>query len=315
MNSKIPIPIARGTRRTEASRNELVELLARTIQEDGFIKPLKNLYLNRASSLKKPIHSVYKPAFCVVAQGSKEFFLSHERYVYDPFHYLLVTAELPLVGQVLEASKEQPYLSVRLDLDPTLVGSVMIEAGDVSPKHHVEAKAINVSELDEDLLDAVVRLVRLVETPTEALFLAPLITREIIYRLLMGQQRERLLHIASSVGYTPDIARAIERINQDFDQPLRVEGIARELGMSVSGFHHHFKKVTAMSPMQFQKRLRLQEARRLMLGEGIDAADAAYRTGYQDASQFSRAYKSLFGLPPMRDVERLRGAAKESAAS
>ena len=126
----------------------------------------------------------------------------------------------------------------------------------------------------------------------------------------MGEQGGRLRHLASLGGYTPDIARAVERLRQDFDQPLRIEQIAGELGMSVSGFHHHFKAVTAMSPLQFQKQLRLQEARRLMLGDGLDAASAAYRVGYNDASHFNREYKSLFGEPPMRDVQRLREAAE-----
>jgi AraC-like DNA-binding protein len=171
-------------------------------------------------------------------------------------------------------------------------------------------RAINVSSLDAGLLDAVVRLVRLLDTPTEAPFLAPLITREIVYRLLMGEQGDRLRHIAVLGGYTPPIARAIERLRKDFDQPFRIEDIARELGMSVSGFHHHFKAVTAMSPLQFQKQMRLQEARRLMLGEHLDAASAGYRVGYDDASHFNREYKSLFGLPPMRDVERLREVAR-----
>ena len=302
------------THRMQASRNELVELLARALREDGALEPLKGLHLNRASSVMEPLHSVYEPVFCVIAQGSKEIFLSNERYVYDPSHYLLVTAELPLVSRLLEASKDQPYLALRLELDPTLVGSVMVEAGDIPPKKHTDVKAVNVSSLDMGLLDAVVRLIRLLEAPAEAPFLAPLITREIVYRLWTGEQRERLRHIAASGGYTPHIARAIERLHQDFDQQLRIDSIARELGMSVSGFHHHFKAVTAMSPLQFQKRLRLQEARRLMLGEGLDATSVAYRVGYHDASHFNREYKSLFGLPPMRDMERLRGTAHQPAA-
>ena len=168
-------------------------------------------------------------------------------------------------------------------------------------------RAIDVSPLDMHLLDALVRLVRLLDSPAEAQVLMPLITREIIYRLLRGEQGTRLRHVAILGGYTSDIARAVARLRQDFDQPLRIENLAHELGMSVSGLHHHFKAVTAMSPLQFQKRLRLQEARRLMLGEDLDAASAAYRVGYQDASHFNREYKSLFGVPPMRDVQRLRG--------
>jgi AraC-like DNA-binding protein len=305
--------VEREAHRAQVSRDELAELIARAIREDGAVEPLKGLHLNRASSPKEPLHSVYDPVFCVIAQGSKEVFLSTERYQYDPYHYLLVTAELPLLSHVLDASQERPYLSLRLDLDPTLVGSVMVEAGRPSPQKHTDVRAIDVSALDAGLLDAVVRLVRLLDTPAEAPFLAPLITREIVYRLLVGEQGDRLRYIAALSGYTPYIARAIERLHKDFDQPLRIDGIARELGMSVSGFHHHFKAVTAMSPLQFQKRLRLQEARRLMLGEHLDAASAAYRVGYDDASHFNREYKNLFGLPPMRDVERLRQGARESA--
>jgi AraC-like DNA-binding protein len=312
MDSMASQQIDRETHRTQANRDELVERIAQAIREDGKIEPLKGLHLNRASSPTEPVHTMSDPAFCVIAQGSKEIFLGNERYLYDPAHYLLLTTELPLAGQVLEASKGRPYLSLRLELDPTLVGSVVVEVGDVAPKNHPDVKAINVSSLDADLLDAVVRLVRLLDTLTEAPFLAPLITREIIYRLWMGEQRDRLRHIAALGGYTSHITRAIERLHQDFDQPLRIDGIARELGMSVSGFHHHFKAVTAMSPLQFQKRLRLQEARRLMLGEGLDATSAAYRVGYHDASHFNREYKSLFGLPPMRDMERLRGTARKS---
>ncbi|MBI1882504.1 MAG: AraC family transcriptional regulator, partial [Chloroflexi bacterium] len=273
----------------------------------------RGLHLHRSSSSKEPVHSVSDPAFCVIAQGSKEVFLGNERYQYDPAHYLLFTAELPVVSQVIEASPERPYLSLRLDLNPTLVGSVMVEAGHPSPQTHAEVRAINVSALDTGLLDALVRLARLLDTPVEAPFLAPLITREIVYRLLMGEQSGRLRHIAVLGGHTHRIVRAIERLRQEFDQPLRIDDIAQDLGMSVSGFHHHFKAVTAMSPLQFQKQMRLQEARRLMLGEQLDAASAGYRVGYDDASHFNREYKRLFGIPPMRDVERLREAARASA--
>jgi AraC-like DNA-binding protein len=190
----------------------------------------------------------------------------------------------------------------------------MVEAGHFAPRSHSAVKAIDVSPVDAGLLDAVVRLVRLLDSPTEARFLAPLVTREIVYRLLMGEQGGRLHHVAALGGHGHRIARALERLRKDFDRPLRIEDIARELGMSVSGFHHHFKSVTAMSPLQFQKQLRLQEARRLMLGEDLDAASAGYRVGYGDASHFTREYKRLFGAPPVRDVERLREAAMESAS-
>jgi AraC-like DNA-binding protein len=312
MDSMSPQQVEREARRAQANRGELVERIARAVCEDGRVEPLKGLRLHRASSPTESVYGMSGFAFCVIAQGSKEVFLGDARYQYDPAHYLLATAELPVVSQIIEASQERPYLSLRLKLDPTLVGSVMVEAGHFSPPSHADMRAINVSPLDASLLDAVVRLVRLLDTPAEAPFLAPLITREIVYRLLMGEQGDRLRHIAVQGGHTHRIARAIERLRKEFDQPLRIDDIARELGMSVSSFHHHFKAVTAMSPLQFQKQMRLQEARRLMLGEGLDAAGAGYRVGYNDASHFNREYKRLFGLPPLRDVERLREAATES---
>jgi AraC-like DNA-binding protein len=305
-----PQQVEREAQRARANRGELVERIARAVREDGRMEPLKGLRLHRASSPTESVHGMSGFAFCVIAQGSKEVFLGDTRYQYDPAHYLLATAELPVVSQVIEASQERPYLSLRLALDPALVGSVMVEAGHFSPRSRADVRAINVSPLDATLLDAVVRLVRLLDTPAEAPFLAPLVTREIVYRLLMGEQGDRLRHIAIQGGHTHRIARAIERLGEEFDQPLRVDDIARELGMSVSSFHHHFKAVTAMSPLQFKKQMRLQEARRLMLSEGLDAARAGYRVGYNDASHFNREYKRLFGLPPLRDVERLREGAR-----
>ncbi|MEH2421476.1 MAG: AraC family transcriptional regulator [Nostoc sp.] len=301
--------------RAQANRDELTERIAQAIRQDGTIELLKGLHLKRSSSPMEFCHGVSIPAFCVIAQGSKEVLLGDHRYQYDPMHYLLATVELPIVSQILEASKQKPYLSVRLDLDPVLVGSVMVEAGYPSAQRSASVKAIDVSPLDANLLDAVVRLVRLLDSPTEAHVLAPLIKREIIYRLLVGEQGARLRHIAVLSGYTHHIALAVERLRKDFNQPLRIESIARELGMSVSGFHHHFKSVTALSPLQFQKQLRLQEARRLMLGQNLDATSAAYRVGYDDASHFNREYKRLFGTPPIRDVVRLREAVRETASS
>jgi AraC-like DNA-binding protein len=299
--------------RMQANREELVERITRVLPEDGQAQPLPGLHLARVSLSLEPVHSVLKPSFCVIAQGSKEVLLGDSRYEYDPSHYLISTVELPRFSKVLEATREKPYLSFRLELTPALVGSVMLEAGQSSLSDHADVRAMDVSPLDVNLQDAVVRLVRLLDTPAEAPVLLPLVTREIVYRLLMGEQGARLRHLAVLGGYTPTITRAVERLRQDFDQPLRIEHLAQELGMSVSGLHHHFKTVTAMSPLQFQKHLRLQEARRLMLTEDFDAASAAYRVGYHDASHFNREYKSLFGDPPMRDVQRLREEVMVSA--
>ena len=299
----------REAQQLQANREELVERIARAIPEDGVIEPLQGVHLARVCTPLEKVHSVLEPSLCVIAQGSKVVFVGNTHYQYDPFYYLLSTIELPRASQVLEASKVRPYLSFRLVLDPNLVGSVLVEADQITTPVRADVSAMDVSPMDAKLLDAVVRLVRLLDSPAEASVMMPLITREIIYRLLMSDQGNRLRHLVISGGYTPYIAKAVERLRQDYDQPLRIEQIASELGMSVSSFHHHFKAVTAMSPLQFQKQLRLQEARRLMLGEDLDAASAAFRVGYQDASHFNREYKSVFGIPPMRDVQRLREAA------
>ena len=302
---------ARELQRLQASREELIERIARAISEDGVSQPLTGVHLARLSTPMEKVHSLFEPSLCVIAQGSKVVFVGDSRYQYDPFNYFLATIELPRASQVLEASKERPYLSFRLELDPNLVGSVLVETGHAVPQTNADVRAIDVSPLDADLLDTVVRLVRLLDSPANTRILMPLITREIIFRLLIGEQGGRLCHLTVSRGYTPNIARAIERLREDFNQPVRIEDLAQELGMSVSSFHYHFKAVTAMSPLQFQKRLRLQEARRLMLGKDLDATSAAYQVGYNDAAHFSREYKSLFGDPPLRDVQRLR----ESSAS
>ena len=298
----------------QASREELVERIGRALRQDGSAQPLPGVYLYRHSVPLEQVYSLVEPSVCVVAQGSKEFLLGESRYRYDPFHYLLVTVDLPYVGQVLEASKERPFLSLRLDLAPTLVSEILVEAGHVSPRTHADVRGITVSQVDGSLVDAMVRVARLLDDPDEAQVLLPLVTREIIYRLLKGEQGDRLRHLALLGGYTPSVARAVERLRQDFDQPLRIERLAHELGMSVSGLQHHFKAVTELSPLQFQKRLRLLEARRLMLGEDYDAASAAFRVGYHDASHFNREYKSLFGVPPMRDVQRLREEVQTQAS-
>ncbi len=309
-----PTHSEREAHREQAEREELAGRIARAVREEGTAVPLEGLQLRRASAPKELGHGVSYPALCVIAQGAKELLLGEDRYRYDPAHYLITTATLPITSRIIEASEERPFLGLVLRLDPTLVGSVMVEAGHSAPRRPSDVRAIAVSLLDAGLLDAVVRLVRLLDSPTDARFLAPLIKREIVYRLLMGEQGGRLNHIAVLGGHTHRIVEAIDRLRKDFDRPLRIEDMARELGMSVSSFHHHFKAVTAMSPLQFQKQIRLQEARRLMLGDDLDAASAGYRVGYGDASHFTRDYKRLFGEPPVRDVERLREGVMESAS-
>ena len=292
--------------RERADRAELLRIVESTIPRDGTVEPIEGFHLFRVSKQNEPVVGLSVPALCVVVQGGKEILLGEKSYRYDPDHFLLATVELPATGIVLEASPKRPYLGMRLDLDSALVGSAMVEAGIAAPRTQTDAKAVVVSALDPSLRDATLRLARLVGSPKEARLIAPLVKREIVFRLLLGEQGHRLRHMATLDGYSHRIARAVDRLRSDFDKPLRVEEIAREFGMSTSGFHHHFKTVTDMSPMQFQRQIRLQEARRLMLGDELDAASAGFRVGYEDPSHFSREYKKHFGNSPVRDVERLR---------
>jgi AraC-like DNA-binding protein len=300
------VMLERTEYRDRTNREELVERIARIIRGDGTVEPIPGLHLNRVSQASERLHNVSIPSFCVIAQGSKEISLGERVYCYDTDHFLLTTVALPITSCVVDASRDRPYLSLRLDLDPALVGSVMVEAGLPAPRSQTDAKALVVSALDSDLLDATVRLVRLIDAPIQARMLAPLVTREIVFRLLMGEQGNRLRHLPLLGGHSHRIAQAVEWLRRDFDQPLRIDRIARELGMSSSGFHDHFKAITDMSPLQFQKELRLREARRLMLGEHLDASSAGFRVGYHDASHFSRDYKKHFGTSPARDIEHLR---------
>jgi AraC-like DNA-binding protein len=295
----------RDAQRVTANREELTERINRTVSEDGAKEVLPGFFLARSSRPLQSLNTVYQPAFCFIAQGRKRALLGEEVFRYDPGHYLLFTVDLPLIFQIEKATPDEPYLGLRLDLDPSLVASVLVEADIKIKKGDASTKAMDVHSIDANLLDAVVRLVRLADEPESSTVLAPLIVKEIIYRLLAGGQGARLGHLLQS-GDTQRISRAIGHLREHFDEPLKIDDFARQLGMSVSGFHHHFKSVTAMSPLQFQKQIRLQEARRLMLGEDLDAASAGFRVGYEDPSYFSRDYKKLFGSPPQRDIVSLR---------
>src|SRR5688500_17940174 len=283
---------------------ELVERLSRAVSADGAREIFPGFLISRWSTPTESSRGVYEPAFCFVAQGTKEAQLGDEIFTFDPEHYMIYTVDLPLIFRIAEASAERPYLGFSLTLDPAIVASVVMESG-IRVKNAGDAKAMNVNRVGHDLLDAVIRLVRLIDDVPGQKVLAPLITREIIYRLLEGGQAARLAHLVS-FGDSERVAKAVAHLRAHFDEPLKMEEIARSIGMSVSRFHHHFKSVTAMSPLQYQKQIRLQEARRLMLGEDLDAASAGFRVGYEDPSYFSRDYKKQFGAPPQRDIARLR---------
>jgi AraC-like DNA-binding protein len=236
--------------------------------------------------------------------------LMGNRFIYGPDDCLVISVDLPVVGQVIEATPDVPYLAFRLNLDPGQLGALILEMGmTFSDKHHPQT-GLSVTPVSTELLDAATRLVRLLEKPKDISIVAPLIMGEIFYRLLSGEHNACLRHIALSDHRQQSVTRAISWLKEHYAEPFRIETIARFARVSPSALHHNFKAVTSMSPLQYQKQLRLQEARRLMLGESVDAAMASHYVGYESPSQFSREYSRLFGAPPSRDIAQLRSLAR-----
>jgi AraC-like DNA-binding protein len=293
-------------RRVQANKDELLERLSKTCKKESANDVAPGLQFFRYSNQTKPNHGVYVPSICVVAQGAKEVQFGDERLRYDPSNYLLISLDVPAVSQVVEASPEKPYLALKLELDPTYIASVMVETGIAPGRNDHSVKSMAVSYLEPQLLDAFVRLICLIDNADDYRVVSPMVIREIIYRVLKSDQGPRLQQMATFGGQTNRINKAVQTLRTRFAESLSIEELAHELGMSVSSFHQHFKTATSMSPLQFQKLLRLQEARRLLLSEDLDASGAAMRVGYDDSSQFTREYKRLFGDPPMRDVGRFR---------
>ena len=248
---------------------------------------------------------MYEASLCVVVQGSKEVRLAGETFRYDSAHSLLVSVDLPVTARVVEASPGRPCLVARVMLNAAVVGQFLAD-GPPPLRPGPPARALGVTPVEPPLLDAITRLVTLLDAPDDIQALAPLVFREITYRVLAGPQGAKLRQFAAAGAPAHRIARAVQWLTDHYAEPLRVEQLAKRVGMSPSALHLHFKHVTTLSPLQYQKRLRLQEARRMMLGEGLDAAGAAFRVGYESPSQFGREYLRMFGAPPGKNVAALR---------
>ncbi|MCJ1219433.1 AraC family transcriptional regulator [Paenibacillus polymyxa] len=288
-------------------QKELTSLIERhSLQNSSRETAIPSLFFYQHSSKTEPVYRVYKPSFCFVVQGLKEILLAQENFKYGPSDYLIASMNLPVIGQIIKASPGSPYLSLKLEFTHNQILEVLNDS-----KIQVELKenakrALFVGRMEPSIQDAVLRLARLLDTPEEIPFLAPLYTKEILYRLLQGPYGAELAQIAVEGSSTYRIREAIDYIVQHWDQSFRIEDLAETASMSISSFHRHFKEVTSMSPIQFQKQLRLQEARRILLAESADAADVAYRIGYESSSQFNREYSRMFGAPPRADIKRLR---------
>jgi AraC-like DNA-binding protein len=281
--------------------NALHELIGRHCPRPLTPTAIPRLTLHRSDEKTPLASTALVPLMTVLASGAKRLLLGGEAYRYDPGHYLLASADLPVRGQVLVA----PCLALTLTIDPAVVADVLLALPTVRTIHPAPL-ALAVSKLDADLTNALERFLRLLDRPAEIPVLAGLIEREIVYRLLCGDQGEMLRQLAIPTSHLSQIGRAIGIIRARYDEKVRVEELARAACMSVKSFHRHFRAVTTMSPLQFQKRIRLHEARRMLLSRDVDATHVSLDVGYESASQFNREYRRLFGNPPGRDAAQVR---------
>ncbi len=287
-------------------RSRLVNLMMQWIAGKHLVKTaVPGMEFHCWPSPTEPTSYMFSPHLCLIAQGVKRIVLGEESYVYDANSFVVSSVELPLVSHVIEASPEVPYIGLTLELDVKEVSQIIVDGEVPDDRQRPMSRGIVVSRMNQPLLNAVERLVELLDTPQDIPMFLPLIRREIYYRLLMDPQGYRLRHIAMAESHSYQIARAIDWMKKNFDQPLRIQELATFAGMSSSSFHQHFRALTSISPLQFQKRIRLNEARRLMLVEKMDAGNAGFRVGYESSTQFTREYKRMFGKPPRTDIRRL----------
>ena len=292
----------------------LSSLLERLTPQDGMHAcELPGVTLIRSSAPAMPMPSIYTPSVCLVTQGRKRASLGERTFDYGAGDYLVASVDLPIVGTVIEASVEAPYLCLQIDFDIAMSSELAL-ANPYSGCPAQPGMGLKINDVTDALADACGRLLSLLDTPRDLAALAPLAEREILYRLLTGPAADIMRHVALADGSLARISRAIGWIEDHYDQPLSIETLAAEVAMSTSGLHAHFKAVTTMSPLQYRAQLRLQEARRLMVSEGADAAQAGFRVGYESPSQFSREYRRCFGTAPASDAERLRAAGSLVAA-
>ncbi|MGD0843795.1 MAG: AraC family transcriptional regulator [Geobacteraceae bacterium] len=291
----------------EVALEALAKSIARwTETGEQHVTPVPALSLFRRIEPTGPISGMYEPSICLVAQGAKRVLLGDDTFVYDARHFLITSVHLPTVVQIIKASREKPCLGLMLKLDQHEISQLMADSNLPPPRAQQSSRGMATGEVTLPLLTAFQRLIDLLAEEKDIPILAPIIQREIIYRLLVGDQGERLRQIVSAGSQSHRIARAIDWLKGNFTQPLRIDDLAAQASMSSSTFHHHFRSMTALSPLQFQKQLRLHEARRLMLTEHMDASTAAFQVGYESPSQFSREYNRLFRAPPLRDITNLR---------
>lgn len=287
------------------NNDKLIQKMNELTQKEGqSTTPIPNLFLYRSEKPTKPSGSLHMASLCMIVQGEKRVLLGHESYVYNEQHFLFTTVDLPVIAHILKANPEKPYMTIVLKLDPYLLSQLMLESKILFKNTGKPQKSIAIGQVTEELSDAFLRLLNLFDDLDNLAILSSFILKEIYYRLLISPQGEQLKYIAS-IGTTGNrIINAIDWLKNNFTETLVIDEIASQIGMSPSSFYQHFKDVTSMSPLQYQKRLRLTEARRLLLTEEKDITSTSMQVGYESTSQFSREYKRFFGISPSLDTKR-----------
>jgi AraC-like DNA-binding protein len=291
------------------SLSKLVDIIGRHVRDDGIHSTaIPGISLIRSATPTMPMPVVYEPTLCLVAQGRKQAMLGTTAYVYDPAKYLIASVDLPVMGSVIEASEAVPYLCLALDLDTAVLSELALRHPLIEESVSAPPAGITLNDTTPELLDAAVRLAGLLDRPRDIEALAPLVIREMLYRLLTENGNSIIRQMAQADSRLNQIAKVIAWLRSHYNEACRIDDLISIAGMSRSSFHTHFKAITSMSPLEFRNQLRLQEARRLMVTEAVDAAEAGYAVGYESPSQFSRDYARLFGMPPAKDAWRLRRA-------
>lgn len=298
------------------SYQRLCNLIDKYCDPDGAVRTaIEPVWMYRATGPSLKVPTIYKPCLCLIISGAKEVTLGQEVYRYEPGQLLAASVDLPLVGHVTNASTEAPYRSLSLDLDAKILSELVTNMDLNIGLEGDSTRGLFVEQTTQSLVDAVLRVVDLLDHPDEIPVMLPLLMREVHYRLLRTGQGIFIARLAMGGSNMQRISSVLRLMKDNFDKPLRVDELAEHANMSPSSFHHHFKQVTAMSPLQYQKRLRLTTARQIMLAEMKDAASAAYAVGYESTSQFSREYARMFGAPPMRDVMAILSQSTDGAAN
>lgn len=296
---------------TSSTLASAIEKLAKHIEKwangaNQYDTEIPGLRFSRWATPTPPTSYTHNPSICLIAQGRKRVLLGEDSFVYDANHFLISSVDLPIIANIIEASEDKPYLGVIMALDLTEISQLIVDSELTFNQSKEAQKGIAVGELSEPLLDAFLRLIELLDEGQSIKILAPIIKREIFYRLLITEQGARLNQIVTAGSHSHQIAKAIDWLKNNFVKPLSVSELAAYSGMSKSAFYTHFRSMTSMTPLQFQKKLRLSEARRLMLTENLDAMATTFKVGYESPSQFSREYSRLFGAPPSKDIKSLR---------